>query len=307
MAKQGNKWAVATHDSVIVTSNAPGLAARYPANPNVYDSLYIPRASYYTGPLDMHDIQFTSQGLLGVNTMFSNVCKFDEDFSFKPVWKPNFITEIKPEDRCHLNGMAVDPENGNPKYISALGQGNSHISWKEGMLNGGVLIDMETNEIIASELPVPHTPRIYSDGVWMLLSATGELVKVDVASGKYDVITPLNGFARGMDRIGDYLFIATSKLRPNSSLFKEAPVAKRSVACGITVVYIPTGKPCGHITYQTSVEELYDLTILEGNLRPNILNLEKGMHQTSVVTEDEVFWHNPEQQNEVQPEKSAAL
>ena len=123
----------------------------------------------------------------------------------------------------------------------------------------------------------------------MLLSATGELVKVDAAAGKYEVVTQLNGFARGMDRIGDYLFIATSKLRPNSSLFNEAPVAKRSVACGITVVYIPTGQPCGHILYQTRVEELYDLIILEGNRRPNILNLEKGFHKVSVVTEKEVF------------------
>ncbi|GAB4247754.1 MAG: TIGR03032 family protein [Ekhidna sp.] len=306
MAIKGNKWAIATHDSVMITGNAPGLAPNYVHNPNTYDSLYVPRASYYTGPLDMHDIQFTKDGLVGVNTMFSTVCKIDEDFSFKTIWKPTFISEEKPEDRCHLNGLAVDSE-GTPKYISALGQGDSHRSWKEGMLDGGILIDMESNEIVLSGLPVPHTPRIYKDGVWMLLSATGELVKVNPESGKYDIITKLNGFARGMDRIGDYLFIATSKLRPNSSLFREAPVAKRSVACGITVVYIPTGQPCGHITYNTSVEELYDLVILRNNLRPNILNLEKGIHSTTVVTEDEVFWHNPEKEKETQPEKSTAI
>ncbi len=298
MAKKGGKWAIATNDSVIVTGNAPGLAPNYVHNPNTYDSLYVPRASYYTGPLDMHDIQYTKQGLLGVNTMFSTVAEINDDFSFKTIWKPNFISEIKPEDRCHLNGLAVDPTTQMPKYISALGQGNSARQWKEGMLNGGVLIDMETNEIMLAELPVPHTPRIYEDGVWMLLSATGELVKIDVKSGKYEPVTQLNGFARGMDRIGDYLFIATSKLRPNSSLFKEAPIAKRSVVCGITAVYIPTGQPCGHITYRTSVEELYDLVILAGNRRPNILNLEKGLHQTTVVTEEEVFWNNPDKEDQ---------
>jgi len=300
MAKRGDQWAIATNDSVIITNNAPGLAANYPANPNTYDSLYIPRTSYYTGPLDMHDIQYTSEGLLGVNTMFSTVCKLSSEFSFESVWKPTWITELKPEDRCHLNGLAID-QSGKPKFISALGQGNSSRSWKEGMLNEGILIDMESNEIILSQLPVPHTPRIYEDGVWMLLSATGELVKVDIETRKYEVITPLNGFARGMDRIGDYLFIATSKLRPNSSLFKEAPVAQRSVICGITVVYVPTGQPCGHISYQTSVEELYDLIILNGNKRPNILNLEKGFHQVSVVTEKEVFWNNPQKEKAQNP------
>ncbi|WP_462252556.1 TIGR03032 family protein [Ekhidna sp.] len=304
MAKQGNKWAIAINDSVIMTSNAPGLAANYAPNPNVYDSLYVPRASYYTGPLDMHDIQFTNQGLLGVNTMFSTLCKIDEDFSFKPIWTPKFITALKPEDRCHLNGLAVDPSTQKPKYISALGKGDSAREWKEGMLEGGVLIDIESDEIILDKLPVPHTPRIYNDGLYMLLSATGELVRVNTESGTYDIITQLNGFARGMDRIGDYLFIATSKLRPNSSLFKEAPVAKRSINCGITVVYLPTGQPCGYINYQTSVEELYDLVLLEDNMRPNILNLEKGIHKTSVITEDEVFWSNPEK--DTQPETAEA-
>lgn len=304
MAKEGNKWAIATQDSVVVTANAPGLAPNYVHNPNTYDSLYIPRASYYTGPLDMHDIQYTKEGLLGVNTMFSTICKMDVEYSFKTIWKPRFISEEKPEDRCHLNGLAVDPQTKAPKYISALGKGDSPRQWKEGMLNGGVLMDIDSNEILLDNLPVPHTPRIYHDGVWMLLSATGELVKLDVEAGKYEVITQLNGFARGMDRIGDYLFIATSKLRPNSSLFKEAPVAQRSVLCGITVVYMPTGKPCGHITYNTSVEELYDLTILSGNLRPNILNLEKGLHQSTVVTEKEVFWNNPENKQEKGKEES---
>ncbi len=300
MAKKGNKWAIATNDSVIITGNAPGLATNYAPNPNVYDSLYVPRASYYTGPLDMHDIQFTNQGLLGINTMFSTLVNIDEDFSFKPVWTPRFISALKPEDRCHLNGLAVEPQTNKPKYISALGQGDTPREWKEGMLNGGVLIDIDSNEIILSNLPVPHTPRIYGKELFMLLSATGELVKVNVESGTYDIIAQVNGFARGMDRIGDYLFIATSKLRPNSSLFKEAPVAKRSVNCGITIIYLPTGQPCGYINYQTSVEELYDLVLLEGNMRPNILNLEKGVHKTSVITSEEVFWHNPEQ--ETQPE-----
>jgi len=298
MSLHNGKWAVATNDAVVVTSNAPGLAPHYPANPNVYDALFVPRSSYFTGPLDLHDIHYTSQGLIGVNTMFSTIAKIDDDFSFKPIWTPKFISEHKPEDRCHLNGLAIDPKSGTPKYVTALGQGDTHRSWKEDMLKGGVLIDIDTNEIILSELPVPHTPRIFGSDLWMLLSATGELVKVDVESGKYDIVTQLNGFVRGMDRIGDYLFIATSKLRPNSSLFKDAPVAKGSVVCGITAVYMPTGQPCGNITYHTSVEELYDLIVLPNMMRPNILNIEKGIHQKSIVTENEVFWNDPKTENQ---------
>lgn len=293
LALNDGKLAIATRDELIITANAPGLAKNYAPNPNVYDSLLIPRVTYHTGTLDLHDISYTNRGLIGVNTLFSCLSQFNEDYSFVDIWKPHFITELKPEDRCHLNGLAVDKE-GKPKYVTALGRGNSPREWKEKMLTGGILMDIESNSIIGDGLPVPHSPRIYNDELWMLLSATGEVVKVNVNDGKYDVVTQLNGFVRGMDRIGDYLFVATSKLRPNSSLFREAPIAKTSVVCGITVIYIPTGKPCGHILYQTSVEELFDLKILPGMMRPNVLNHAKEMHKTSVVTKNEVFWANPE-------------
>ncbi|WP_235689724.1 TIGR03032 family protein [Fulvivirga lutea] len=295
LALENGKLAIATRDELIITTNAPGMARNYPANPNTYDSLFIPRVTYHTGTLDLHDITYSNKGLVGVNTLFSCLSTFDSDFSFKNFWKPHFITELKPEDRCHLNGLAIDKE-GNPKYVTALGHGDQGREWKDKMLEGGILMDVESNSIIGDKLPVPHSPRIYNDGLWMLLSATGEVVKVNVADGKYDVVTKLNGFVRGMDRIGDYLFVATSKLRPNSSLFKEAPVAKNSVVCGISVIYIPTGQPCGHILYQTSVEELFDLKILPGMMRPNVLNHAKQMHKSSVITEQEVFWAQPEKE-----------
>ncbi len=297
MALKGNNLAVATRDELIITTNSPGMAQNYPANPNVYDSLFIPRVTYHTGTLDLHDIHYTNQGLVGVNTLFGCLSKFDEDFSFKDIWKPHFITELKPEDRCHLNGLAVD-ESGEIKYVTALGQGNTPREWSANMLKGGILMDVDTNEIIGDALPVPHSPRIYNEELWMLLSATGEVVKVNLADGKYDVVCQLNGFVRGMDKIGDYLFVATSKLRPNSSLFKDAPIATKSVVCGISIIYIPTGQPCGHIVYQTSVEELFDLKILPGMLRPNILNHAKQQHKTTVITEKEVFWANPERKQE---------
>ncbi len=300
MAIKDSQWVVATRDELIFTANAPGMAKNYAPNPNVYDSLFIPRVTYHTGSLDLHDISYTKEGLVGVNTMFSCLSKFDANLSFENIWQPHFVTDSKPEDRCHLNGLAVD-DQGELKYVTALGQGDSAREWKEGMLNGGILMDVESNSIIGDKLPVPHSPRIYKDGLWMLLSATGEVVKVNLNDGKYDVVTKLNGFVRGMDRIGDYLFVATSKLRPNSSLFKEAPVAQKSVVCGISVIYIPTGQPCGHILYQTSVEELFDLKVLPGLMRPNILNHSKQMHKTSVITEKEVFWANPEVKEQETP------
>jgi uncharacterized protein (TIGR03032 family) len=295
MAYKKNVWAIGLRDSVVITSNAPGLAKNYPPNPNTYDGLFVPRTSYYTGALDIHDLVWSGDDLVAVNTMFSCLMSFDHEQSFKPIWKPHFITKMMPEDRCHINGLAI--ENEKPRFITALGNTDESYAWKPGMLNGGILMDVPTNEIILSDLPVPHSPRLYEDGLYMQLSATGELVKVDPERGTYDVITKLNGFLRGMDRIGDYLFIAMSRLRQSSSLFREAPVAKESVVCGISIVYIPTGKQVGYIIYNTTVEELFDVTVLPDMVRPNIMNLEKALHRHTISTEEQVFWMQQQEKN----------
>ena len=296
MARHGNKLAIATLDKLVITSNARSLAPGYPANPETYDALYVPRAAYYTGPVDMHDLEYTKYGWMGVNTAFSCLSVIDEDYSFKPFWKPSFISELRPEDRCHLNGMAV--EEGEPRYVTALSDDNTPTGWRPKMLSSGILMDIASGEKILTGLGVPHSPRIYDGKLFMLLSSTGELVVVDKEKGTYEVVNKLPGFVRGMDRIGDYLFIATSKLRPNSSIFKEAPVAKDSVHCGITVIYLPTGKQAGYIMYRTSVEELFDVLVLPGMLRPNILNEEKGIHKKSIVTPQETFWGMADKENQ---------
>lgn len=292
MAISGNKWAIATRDQLLVTSNAPGLAKNYHKNPNTYDALYVPRVAFNTGTLDIHDLSWADDKLIAVNTLFGCLMENSDEYSFRPIWQPRFITELMPEDRCHLNGMAL--EHNKPKYVTALGATNTPRGWKEGMLTSGILMDVDSNEIISRDLPVPHSPRLYPDGLFMLLSATGEVVKVDPATGKYDVLTRLNGFLRGMDRVGDYLFVAMSRLRQGSSLFNEAPIAKSSVHCGISIIYIPTGKQIGFIIYKNTVEELFEVKALRNTLRPNILNMEKGLHQRTIVTSDQVFWTDAE-------------
>ncbi len=300
MALKNNTLAIALKSQVIITTNSPGLAKNYPVKPNTYDALFVPRSSFYTGPLDIHDLVWTDKGLIGVNTLFSCLVSLSHTQSFLPVWKPNFISDLQPEDRCHLNGLALKDEK--PKYVTALGSGNERLSWKEGMLSSGILMDVESNEIIIGNLPSPHSPRHYDDGLYMLLSATGQLVKVDTERGTYDEITKINGFLRGMDRIGDYLFVAMSKLRESSSIFQQAPISENSNYCGISIIYIPSGKQVGYIIYQNTVDELFDLTVLPRMQRPNLLNIEKGVQDTSIVTKDKVFWYNETNENELENE-----
>lgn len=292
LAISGQRLGVATQNEVIIYSNSPGQAQIYPAKPNVYDALYVPRAKYYTGELDIHDIHFTTKGLLAVNTRFSCVSLINDHFSFTEVWRPSFIKELKPADFCHLNGMVT--VNDKPKYLTALGSTSTEKGWRAGKANGGILIDADTEDIILNQLPMPHSPRLYKEGLFVLLSATGELARVDIGKRSCEVIHRFNGFVRGMDRIGDFLFIGLSKLRTTSVAFGDLPIAAHSPVCGVAVFHLPSQKLIGQLQYQSSVEEIYEVRILQGSIRPSVMSIEKNEHDGVITVPDGIYWPKPD-------------
>src|SRR5512142_2423297 len=87
-----------------------------------YDRIYVPRIGYTTGDLDAHDVALLDPssplaagaegGILFVNTLYSCLATLSDRYSFRPVWQPPFIGELAPEDRCHLNGLAM--QDGRP-------------------------------------------------------------------------------------------------------------------------------------------------------------------------------------------------
>jgi uncharacterized protein (TIGR03032 family) len=281
--------ALACKNEIILFSDSKDLAYHYPKSPKTYDALYMPRVTYHTGPLDIHDLNFGSDGsLYAVNTLFSCIIKIEEQYSFTPYWIPPFIDKLVSEDRCHLNGMAF--HNGTAKYVTAFNQGNSPQSWRENITRSGVVMDLDSGETVIGNLPMPHTPRVFGEDLYVLLSATGELIKIDIQRGTYEVIVKVDGFVRGMSLHRDYLFIGLSRLRKNSSTFGKLDFAKTADESGIMVVHLPTGSIAGKITYLTSLDEIYDVHVLPGKLRPNILNTSTSDHQAGLMIPGTTFW-----------------
>jgi uncharacterized protein (TIGR03032 family) len=292
IALYGKKMAIACLDEVIVLANSTELAISYPKKPNAYDALYIPRASYFTGQIDIHDLDFgTNDQLFAVNTSFSCLIKIDENHSFTPIWKPKFISKLASEDRCHLNGMAL--QDGRPKFASAFSDTDTPQAWRDKVTTGGIVIDVESNEIVAQHLPMPHSPRIYDGQLFLLLSATGELVKIDTKTGKYDVVNNLNGFVRGLCKYGDYAFVGLSRLRKSSSTFGKLKFAEKAQTAGVVVVHLPTGAIVSEVRYQASVDEIYDVQIIPNCQRPGILNTEKPEYKMAISTPQATFWAMP--------------
>jgi len=85
-----------------------------------------------------------------ISARFSCLATLSERYHFNPVWMPRFITRLAAEDRCHLNGLAV--VDGMPKYVTACAATDVHAGWRDHRTDGGVVIDIQADEIIARGL-----------------------------------------------------------------------------------------------------------------------------------------------------------
>ena len=132
-----------------------------------FDRLYVPRTAHTTGDLDIHEIAIDRDDrLVFVNTKYSCLATLDPVHSFRPLWHPSFISKLAPEDRCHLNGLAM--QDGVPKYVTAVSRSDVVDGWRERRHEGGVIIDVETGRVVTEDLSMPHSPRLANGALWVL-------------------------------------------------------------------------------------------------------------------------------------------
>jgi len=139
-----------------------------------YDRVYVPRRAHTTGDLDVHDVVIDGAGrIVFVNTLYSCLATVSERYSFTPLWKPPFVSRLAPEDRCHLNGVAL--AEGTPAYVTAVSRSDVAAGWRDRRHAGGLVVDVDDDEIVTESLSMPHSPRVYRERLWVLNSGAGEI------------------------------------------------------------------------------------------------------------------------------------
>ena len=240
-----------------------------------YDRLYRPQLGFTTGDCDIHDMAVDADGqLVFVNTLFSCLATTSSTHSFRPLWQPPFISRLAAEDRCHLNGLAM--RDGQPAYVTAVSNSDAADGWRERRRDGGLVVDVASNDIVAGGLSMPHSPRWYQGRLWLCNSGTGEFGFIDLATGKFEPLTFCAGYLRGVAFHGDYALLGTSKPRHNktfSGLPLDDALAQRNVEarCGIQVVDLRTGDAVHWIRFEGLVDELYDVITLPGVRNPSLI------------------------------------
>jgi uncharacterized protein (TIGR03032 family) len=188
-------------------------------------------------------------------------------YSFAPRWQPPFISALCPEDRCHLNGMAL--VDGQPRYVTALAETDAPTGWRAAKATGGCLIEVPSGRIAARGLALPHSPRVEGDRIYFLHSGQGRLDMVDPSSGQVNAVVDLPGIARGLALHRGYAFVGLSKARPT---LEGVPIVSRrdQLQCGLAVVDLQTGSRAAHLEFRAGVEEIFDVQILPGITFPYI-------------------------------------
>ena len=240
-----------------------------------YDRIYVPKVSHVTGDCDIHDMALDAEGrLIFVNTLFGCLASLSDSHSFKPVWRPSFVSQLAAEDRCHLNGLAM--VEGRPKYVTAASRSDVADGWRDRRDSGGVVIDVESNEIVAEGLSMPHSPRFHDGKLWLLNSGTGYFGHIDLKTGAFEPVAFCPGYLRGLAFHGHYAIIGLSKPRDNrtfSGLALDDGMRERDAEarCGLYVIDLRSGATVHWLRIEGIIEELYDVVVLPGAQRPTAI------------------------------------
>jgi uncharacterized protein (TIGR03032 family) len=289
LAVTPDRIAVATVRTVIVFANAARLAANHPSRPGQYDAFFIPRTVHFTGECHMHDMVFSGDAIIGANTNFSCICRIDGSFAFTPLWRPNFISQLRPEDRCHLNGFAG--QGGKLRYVTALAVTNTERGWRNEPDSGGVLIEAETNRILRDDLCMPHSPRLVGDELYVLNGGEGEVLRIDRASGRDTVLATLPGFTHGLCERDGVLFVGLSQNRV-SRKDNPPPIAQQvdRLIAGVAAIEAKTGEVLGIAEFHSGVSEVYDIQALPGIRRAGMHGLVSDGGFIGIDTPQTVLW-----------------
>jgi len=263
-----NRIYLGTLTSIVRMENvlAPGQLAN-----GAHDKVYVPRNIQTTGDIDIHELGIRGDGrIVFVNTRYSCLCEPSLTHSFKPIWKPGFISKLAPEDRCHLNGLAM--VDGRPKYVSAVSRSDAIDGWRDRRHDGGIIIDVETDEIVAEGLSMPHSPRWHDGRLWVLNSGSGELGFINPATRRFEPVAFCPGFLRGLGFYGNFAVVTLSK--PRHGRFEGLALDRRlqekdvDAWCGIQIISLATGDVSQWLRLDGGITELFDACVLPGVNNP---------------------------------------
>lgn len=275
IAATAARLAVGSSNRVHEFYNMPVMIPLLPA-PNLrdaaYDACYMARSEHVTGDVQIHEMAYAGDELWFVNTRFSCLCTLSREHSFEPRWRPPWIGGLSGDDRCHLNGLAV--ENGRVAWCTAFATSDEPEGWRPTKSTSGLIVEVPSGRVLTQGLAMPHSPRVHGGHLWVLNSGHGTIAVVDRNNGQVRDICEMQGFTRGLDFHRKFAFVGLSRVR-ESNVFGGTPLTRRIPQeerfCGIQVVDITTGANAGSVKFESGVNEIFAIKVMPSMTFPHIV------------------------------------
>ncbi|RZJ44875.1 MAG: TIGR03032 family protein [Brevundimonas sp.] len=251
-----------------------------------FDMAFVPRNAQTVGDVDIHEVGTDAEGrVIFVNTKYSCLATLDLVHSFRPIWKPPFISRLAPEDRCHLNGVAF--AEGRPRYVTAVSRSDIVTGWRERRHEGGVLVEVDTGRIVTDRLSMPHSPRVHAGTVYVLDSGRGEIVEVDQKTGERRTVAFCPGFLRGLSIHEGFALVTVSKPRNGAftGLALDNALRTRDAEpwCGVLIVDLTSGDIVEWLKLEGAISELFDVVAMPGVVCPMAIGPQSAEMRSTIT------------------------
>jgi uncharacterized protein (TIGR03032 family) len=175
--------------------------------------------------------------------------------------------------------------------VTAVSRSDVADGWRDRRVDGGVVIDVKSSQIVAEGLSMPHSPRLHRGRLWLLNSGVGEFGFLDPKSGRFEPVAFCPGYARGLAFIGDHAVIGLSLAREDRT-FNGLPLDGALKArgteprCGLAIINLESGDMTGWARIEGVVRELYDVAVLPDVACPSLVGF-RGDEVRYVISIDE--------------------
>jgi len=166
--------------------------------------------------------------------------------------------------------------------------------WRDRRRDGGIIIDIETDEIIAVGLSMPHSPRWHDGKLWVLNSGSGELGWIKPEDKSFNPLAFFPGFLRGLTFHNGHAIVTLSKPRHKrfEGLSLDDTLTEKDAEpwCGVQIINLSTSNIVQWIRLDGEITELFDVCVLNGVKNPLTLGI-NSQEIREFITHDEL--NNP--------------
>jgi uncharacterized protein (TIGR03032 family) len=235
---------------------APAHAVREPgrvtAVPLAARPLVPVRARFLPGGLYLHDLALIGGALHGNAVAQNAVVRFDARGGWRRVWWPRTLAALGrrafARNYLQLNSIAAGRTLATSFFTASVAtRGARRPGHPDFPVDRrGVVFAGASGRVVARGLTRPHSARLHRGRLWVDDSGYGRVGVV--AHGRFEPVTTLPGWTRGLAFAGEVAFVGTSRVLPRFHQYAPGLVPPRC-ECALHALDTRTGTVLGSLVW----------------------------------------------------------